>query len=240
MTRELPTTPISFLMPVCNEVCVIEEVIHEWQDVVFQYLPHPIEFIFDDCSTDGTQELLLKMSEKFPYIKVLKSKRDGFFNSAMRLYKASTHPVVFFTDSDGQYVPSEFWKLTPYLAENDIVHGAKTSRKDPFYRVTASSVFNVIVRMYFKTASRDVNSAFRLVKRPILEQILPKISHMPTLLNAEMLIRAEQEGFKVKSIPVMHRPRKYGESTGLPFKRFHRECLYAFRGLGALRNEYRK
>lgn len=37
--------PVSILMPVCNEVDVIERVLMEWHEEVFCYLPAQSEFI---------------------------------------------------------------------------------------------------------------------------------------------------------------------------------------------------
>jgi glycosyltransferase involved in cell wall biosynthesis len=240
MKYEMPADEISFLMPICNEEAVIADVVAEWHESVIRHLIHPVELIFDDCSTDRTTAILEEMRNDFPYIRVMRSPRDGFFNTAMRLYHSARHPLIFFTDSDGQYVPEEFWRLTPFLAECDMVHGAKVDRQDPMYRVTASKVFNCIVKSYFSTGCDDVNSAFRLIKRPLLDKILPKIHHMPVLLNAEMLIRAGCEGYKIKNVPVAHRPRKVGQSRGLPIKSFHRDCMNAYRGLKALKKEYGK
>jgi glycosyltransferase involved in cell wall biosynthesis len=238
MERILPKTPVSVLMPVCNEIDIIEDVVQEWHDQVIRHFPSGSELLFDDCSTDGTKEKLAELKKSLPYIRVIDSPRDGFFNSAMRLYKESRNPLVFFTDSDGQYVPAEIWALTPLLESADLVHGAKSNRQDPLYRLAASGVFNRIVRGLFGTAHRDVNSAFRFVKRPVLDALLPKIRHLTTLLNAELLLRAEKEQFRIQSIPVAHRERKYGKSRGLPPKRFVSECVGAYKGLKALKKEY--
>lgn len=238
MERILPPSPVSILMPVCNEIDVIEEVIAEWDEDVIRHFPAGTELVFDDCSTDGTREKLHRLSARWPYLRVIESTRDGFFNAAMRVYKAARNPIVFFTDSDGQYVPSEIWKLTPLLGSCDLVHGAKWGRQDPFYRVFASNVFNGITRSLFGTAHEDVNSAFRFVKRPVLEALLPKIRHQTNLLNAELLLRAEKEGFRIQSLRVQHRSRKFGKSRGLPLRKFLVECYRAYRGLKALKKEY--
>jgi len=240
MDHILPPSPVSILMPVCDEIDIIEEVVQEWHDRVIRYLPTGTELVFDDCSIDGTREKLHELRKVLSYIRVIESAKDGFFNSAMRLYRAARNPLVFFTDSDGQYVPDEIWKLTPLLESCDIVHGAKTDRQDPFYRVAASGVFNRIVRRLFETRHDDVNSAFRFVKRPVLDAILPRIRHLKTLLNAELLLRAEREGFQVRTVPVSHRKRKFGKSRGLPLKRFLSECRRAYKGLKALKQEYEK
>jgi glycosyltransferase involved in cell wall biosynthesis len=127
--------PVSILMPVCNEADVIEMVIEEWARDVFAYLPEGSEFLFDEAaSTDGTREILERLKLKYPYIHVeYREKKDGFANAARRLYDRAQCPWVFFTDSDGQYIAKDFWKLAKNIDQNfDLIRGAKIGRKDPF------------------------------------------------------------------------------------------------------------
>ncbi|MDO8478764.1 MAG: glycosyltransferase [Candidatus Rokubacteria bacterium] len=233
--------PVSILMPVCNEADIIEDVIEEWVQDVFRYLPEGSEFLFDDgASTDGTREILGRMSEKYPFIQVrYNDTKDGFAAAARRLYLAAQCPWVFFTDSDGQYVASEFWKLVPFANEFSVVHGAKIGRQDAFARKAASAVFNYIARVVFDVHYSDINSAFRLVKREVVRELLPTIRCMPTLLNAELLLRAELNNYAIKQVRVMHRRRKFGVSRGLPSNRFLWECVKAYRGLLELKSEFR-
>lgn len=238
-TRTLPA-PVSILMPVCNEAEVIEDVIEEWAKDVFQYLPAGSEFLFDEAaSTDGTREILKRMIEKYPYIRVMyNEKKDGFAAAARRLYREARCPLVFFTDSDGQYVPSEFWKLAPHMRRFPFVHGAKIGRQDPLYRRAASFVFNTVARTIFDTTHSDINSAFRLMEKDTAVELMAQCRHMPTLLNAEILLRAEFQGVPIKQVRVLHRARKSGVSKGLPPGSFISECLKAYRGLFKLRDEY--
>jgi glycosyltransferase involved in cell wall biosynthesis len=226
-------------MPVANEVDVIEGVLAEWLEKVVRHLPAGSELVLDDASSDGTEIILARLARQHAPLRVLfQAHKDGFFKSAMRLYRAARCPLVFFTDSDGQYVPDEFWKLVPHISKHDIVHGYKVARQDPFYRCLASGVFNSAYRWMFASSYQDINSAFRLLHRRVLDRLLPKISHMPTLLNAELLIRAEQEGFTIRQVGVRHRPRRYGKSRGLPPGRFVKESCLAFRGLVQVKKEY--
>src|ERR1035441_4651984 len=107
--------PVSILMPVCNEAEVLEGVLEEWITEVFQYLPEGSELVIAEAtSTDGTREILAAMCEKYAFMRVLyRDTKDGFAAAARLLYSEARCPLVFFTDSDGQYVPAEFWKLAP-------------------------------------------------------------------------------------------------------------------------------
>lgn len=240
-TRRL-NDPVSVLMPVCNERDVIESVIEEWVSEVFRYLPDGSEFVFDEAaSTDGTRDVLKRMCEKHPFIKVIYNEQmDGFANAARRLYLSARCPLVFFTDSDGQYVAAEFWKLAPFIGEYSMIHGAKIGRQDTFFRKAASAIFNRIARFVFDVNYSDINSAFRLMRRELVQDLVPQLNCMPTLLNAELLIRAELENYKIHQVHVVHRKREFGVSRGLPPLRFVGESIKAYRGLLRLKSQYRK
>ncbi len=233
--------PVSILMPVCNEAEVIEHVLQEWVDDVLVHLPEGSELILEDGnSTDGTIEIIQKLATKYPFIRLLRRPdRDGFSNAARRLYNEARCPLIFFTDSDGQYVASEFWKLAPYSKTYDLIHGAKIGRKDPAFRRYASAVFNKIAWFLFGIPYLDINSAFRLMRAEVISRTLPPSHCMPTLLNAELLLRAEFENFTIKQIHVLHRMRRVGTSRGLPSHRFVLDSLLALRGLWKIRESYR-
>ena len=230
--------PVSVVMPVCNEADVIEQVLDEWLDQVFEYLPESSELVLEDCSTDGTTDILRRYAARFEFIRVFWHPQDGFFKAAMRGYRRALRPLVFFTDSDGQYVPREFWKIAAEIDRFDMVHGAKRSRQDPAYRRAASYCFNRIAQRIMGIAGQDINSAFRLMHRHVLDALLDDLHTMPTLLNAELYLRAKHAGFRVKDIAVDHRPRIHGKSRGLPQARFLNECLAAYRGVLKLKAEF--
>ena len=227
--------PVSVLMPVCDEADVINGVIDEWAREVFRFLPPGSELVFDDCSTDGTTKLIEHAATQYHWIRLERSARDGFFASAMRLYRLSHCPLIFFTDSDGQYVPADFWLVAAHIENFDMVHGAKAVRQDPRYRLASSFGLNLLVRLLFRSRGDDVNSAFRLLRRELLEDVLPDITRLRLLPNAEIYIRAERLGYRIKNVPVRHRVREFGRSRGIPAKSFIAECGRAFVGLFGLR-----
>jgi dolichol-phosphate mannosyltransferase len=233
--------PVSIVMPVCNEAEVLEAVLEEWIAEVIQHLPEGSELLIaESASTDGTREILAALCGKYPFIRVLHSDiKEGFAVAARLLYTEARCPLVFFTDSDGQDVPAEFWKLAPFVKEFSIVHGAKIGRQDPFFRKVASAVFNRIARFLFDVHYSDINSAFRIMKTEMVSQLLPQLHCMPTLLNAELLLRAELDNRSIKQVRIIHRRRLKGVSRGLPPGRFLKESLAAYRGLCNLKSEYK-
>src|SRR5437867_775200 len=104
-------------MPVYNEAEVLENVIEEWIKDVFQHLPEGSEIVIaDGASNDGTRDILRRLSLSYPFIRpIYRDRKEGFGAAARVLYAEARCPWMFFTDSDGQYVPAEFWKLAPFI-----------------------------------------------------------------------------------------------------------------------------
>jgi glycosyltransferase involved in cell wall biosynthesis len=229
--------PVSVLMPICNEADVIRHVVEEWQTSVFSRLPAGSELVLDDCSEDGTFEILQELRREFPFIRVNRSARDGFFNSAIRLYRLAKNELIFFTDSDGQYVPADFWRIYERIDECEMVHGYKSGRCDPFYRKAGSLLFNAVSRAYFNSRAKDVNSAFRLVRRESLDAVLDSIRHLRMMPNAELYLRLERQGHRISNVPVRHRARTNGPSRSIPLFKFFREGFFALVGLRRLKRD---
>lgn len=234
--------PVSILMPVCNEAEVIESVIEEWYEEVIQYLPAGTEMIIDEAdSTDGTREILNSLCKKYSFLHVdYREKKDGYANAIRRLYAKASCPLIFVTDSDGQYIAKDFWILASFIKSYDMVRGAKVGRVDPFGRRLASFIFNKSTHFLFNITYDDINSAFILMRRNVIEELLPQLDCMKTLINTELLLRAELANFRIKQCYVMHRVRRFGISRGLPWHRFVSDSLKALRGLFAIKKSYRK
>jgi len=233
--------PLSIVMPVCNEADVLEGVIEEWVEQVFKFLPEGSEFLIDEAaSTDGTRQILERLGRKYPFLKTeFHPMKEGFGVATKRLYARAKNPLIFFTDSDGQYVASEFWRLAPHAGSYAVIHGAKIGRQDTFFRKAASAVFNRIARFVFDVHYSDINSAFRIVRREVVLELLPRLHCLPTLVNAEILLRAELENLPIKQVHVLHRKRRFGVSRGLAPHKFLGEAFRAYLGLLALKKEYR-
>ena len=198
-------------------------------------------FFDEAASTDGTQDILQRLTIKYPFINVeYRNKKDGFANAARRLYERAKCPWIFFTDSDGQYVARDFWKLAKHIdSRYDLIRGAKIGRKDPFIRRLASAIFNKIIQFLFNINYLDFNSAFFLIRRDALRDLLMHLNCMPTLINTELLLRLELENYSIKQVYVLHRQRLFGVSRGLAPSAFMQHSIKAVRGLYAIKASYR-
>jgi hypothetical protein len=234
--------PVSLLLPVCDEVEGIESVLAELVEVVYRHLPEGSEFLIEEGgSRDGTKQLLKELSGRWPFLDIVyKERREGFAAAARSLYRRSRCPWVFFSDSDGQCVASEFWRLAEHADQHDFVLGVKRIRYDPLVRRVTSRVFNRLARSFFAIPSPDINFGFRLARREALLQCLDRCADMPTLLNAEIAIYAHALGYRILPVPVHHRPRIFGLSRGLDPGTLPANSWKAFVGLLRIREKVKR
>jgi GT2 family glycosyltransferase len=93
--------------------------------------------VVDDCSTDGTWQLLQDLTDTYPWLRTVQMPRNGGPARARNAgWQAATAPLVAFTDDD--CVPSPDWaeQMMTQLAdpEVDIVLGSTMPDPEEFWR----------------------------------------------------------------------------------------------------------
>jgi dolichol-phosphate mannosyltransferase len=233
---------VTICMPVLNEVSVIESVVLEWIEIV-NLLPSNSILLFEDGgSKDGTVGILQGLQMQFPskIHLMLRDYPDGFGNSAKRLLASAETEWVFFTDSDGQYVASDFWILWGRRIGNDFVRGIKLGRKDPFIRRVSSLFWNKAVNFLFELPVHDVNTAFILIRKSSLNKVLPKARILKTMVLSEIVIRCVMENMNYgRDVYIKHRARLQGGSRATPGLKFLFVGLKQITGLFHIKKDYR-
>lgn len=205
--------PISVILPVFNEKDNIEKAVSSISTIFPQFTNNFEVIIVNDGSTDGSTELLSQLAANNKIFKVIHHKENkGYGASLVSGFKSAKCPLIFFMDSDLQFDISEIQKLLNYIDEFDIVVGYRIKRKDSSYRLAISSLFNFFVRHTFGIPIRDINCAFKLFHRDIIDQI--NLTSQGSMINTEFISKALRMGRTIKEVGVNHYPRKEGRQTG--------------------------
>ena len=169
--------------------------------------------VVDDGSRDGTEELLAQLERATPTLRVVTHAHNRGYGAALRSgFDAARYEWVFMMDADNQFDPDEIARLIARSADADIVAGYRRVRKDPVVRRLNALAFFTVVRLLFGRLVRDVNCAFKLIRRDLLRQL--DLRSDGALINTELLVRARRRGARVVEVPVEHFPRPRGKQTG--------------------------
>lgn len=205
-------------MLVHNEEDVIETTVRDYYHEVIQKIPGSEFILAEDGSTDNTKAILRKLNEEFPLRIVSGNERKGYTKAMLEGLQLAQNNIIFFSDSDGQHDPKDFWLLYNHIDNFDIVSGHKSHRKDGWLRVFVSWGMNLLLSVFFGVKLKDANSGFKLIKKTVIEKLSSE-NFLMRLASAELMIRAINHRFKIKEIPVMHFERKFGKSRGIPTKK---------------------
>jgi glycosyltransferase involved in cell wall biosynthesis len=233
---------VTICIPIYNEIEVIEKVLSEWSLIVGE-LPKGSKILIEDGgSSDGTVQVLRNYQKKFDFIDVLyRDKPDGFGNAAKRLLKLPTTEWVFFTDGDGQFVPSDIWKLWQRKEDYDLVKGIKLGRKDPLLRRIISFFWSSLIQVMFGLFITDINAGFLLMRNTTLKQVIEEVRFLDSLVISEIVIRLITNNCrKSDDIYVLHRAREGGKSRAIPNYKLPKLMYSHLRGLLLLKKDYRK
>ena len=235
MSLVASSVEISAVMPAFNEEANLEQSVGRMAAALQGHARAFEIIVVDDGSQDGTAAVLERLKAPHPSLRVVRHPVNRGYGAALRSgFTAAHFPWVFLMDADNQFDPAEVELLLARAADADIVAGYRKRRRDPLPRRLNAWAFFTLVRLLFGRLARDVNCAFKLIRRDLLARM--DLHSEGALINTEVLVLARQLHARVVEVPIHHYPRTSGRQTGANLQ----VVLRAFSELLAFKAEMRK
>jgi glycosyltransferase involved in cell wall biosynthesis len=198
-----------------NEEAYARRAVAAARAVLVAALPDWEIVIVDDASTDGTAALADALAREDPRVRVVHNPRNRRLGGALRAgYAAATKDLVFYTDADlpvDLEVLPRAVRLLEYQ-QADIVAAYRFDRtSEGLVRALYTFTYNHLIRTLFGLRVRDVNFAFKLFRRGVLEKFT--LTSESSFIDAEFLLRARKAGCVIIQIGLDYFPRTRGTST---------------------------
>jgi glycosyltransferase involved in cell wall biosynthesis len=206
---------ISLVVPAYNEADNIEALVAEATPALNAVTEDYEIVIVDDGSKDETAAVTRRVLETHPHVRLVQHEvNQGFGAAVLTGFTNAQKDWIFYTDADRQFVLSELQNFVPLMEKADVIAGYRAPRRDPFLRVFYGKGWSMLCTLVFGYTVRDVDCGFKLLRREIVEELAPQIRSRGATFSIEWLVRAKRAGYRFVELPVSHRPRVAGSSTG--------------------------
>ncbi len=206
---------LSLIIPVYNEAENIERTVRVSCEVLKKICSDYELILVDDASTDETPQILNRLAKQYPQLNIIRHPINRKLGGALKTgFSKATKEIVIYSDAD---LPFDFHEIerAVHVIEvvgADIVAAYRHDRtSDRWYRIVYTLTYNWIIRLIYRIRIRDVNFAFKAIRREVLRQI--PLRSEGSFINAELLIRAQRMGFYIAQIGADYFVRRVGEST---------------------------
>jgi glycosyltransferase involved in cell wall biosynthesis len=216
---------LSVFFPAYNDSATIASMVIAACKAAQRLTPDYEVIIVNDGSADRTPEIADELARAYPEVRVVHHPRNRGYGGALRSGFASAQKeLIFYTDGDGQYDPSELEALWPCMTDSiDLVNGYKISRSDPVHRLLLGRIYHHTVSLLFGLRIRDVDCDFRLMRKSVFEKI--ELRRNSGVICLEMMKKIQDAGCGIVEVPVHHYHRAFGRSQFFNFGRLARTAI---------------
>ena len=222
---------LSLIMPGLNEEANVERAVRRSIEAL-EHLTDEFEIIvIDDGSTDRTGEIAESIAAEDPRVRVLHNERNlNYGVSLARGIRAARCEWILHNGMDLPLAPEDLGKFTPLFEEADVIAVRRIDRSahSPWRKLT-SWVNNLLLRVLFRPRTADLN--FVQFYRRTSVQSLALVSTSPAFVTPELILRAEQKGYRVREVSAEFRRREAGP---VHFGKLH-DILWTLKDMLALR-----
>lgn len=221
---------VSIIIPAYNEKNTIHEVVSRTQKADTCGLEKEI-VVVDDCSTDGTRDIIQELSSAGNIKAVFHERNQGVGAAWRDGIAISTGEIIIRQDADTEYQPEDFsLLLKPIISGSaDIVYGSRIlGFKKSKYRyqmyLWGGLFINWLINHIVGTRLSDILTASKTFHKSIFEKISLESVHFE--IESELTAKAKRAGLRIHEVPITYRARSFEEGKKI---RWH----HAFRLLKA-------
>lgn len=201
---------ISFVIPCYRSEQTLPSVVAEIREKMMTMQQYQYDiFLVNDCSPDGTLEVIRKLCQEDDKVKGIDFARNfGQHSALMAGLRYSDGDYVVCLDDDGQTPADEVDKLIDSLEEGyDAVYAKYDHKQHSAFRNFGSGLNERMTRMMLGKPAQLYVSSYFAVKRFVVEDMIRYENSYPYVIG--LVLRATG---KIANVNVRHREREIGVS----------------------------
>jgi glycosyltransferase involved in cell wall biosynthesis len=202
---------LSIVVPVYNEAATIRTIIGR---VIGVPLPKEV-IIVDDCSTDGTREILQSL-ESSPLFTVFYKPVNQGKGAALRTgFSLASGDVIVVQDADLEYDPHDIPAVIKPLVDNtsDVVFGSRFLGAEPQDKSITHRMGNQLLtlasNLFTGWSITDMETCYKAFRRSALDGVVLKQNRFG--FEPEITAKLARRNLRVTEVPIHYQARGYAE-----------------------------
>jgi glycosyltransferase involved in cell wall biosynthesis len=212
---------LSIVVPVYNEKHTINQILERIENT-----PYEKEIIIvDDCSTDGTREILrsLDSSSRIPSARFLYQPVNQGKGAALRTgITAATGDIVIVQDADLEYDPADYGTLIQPITAGiaDVVYGSRflsgPHRVLLFWHSLGNRVLTLLSNMFTDLNLTDMETGYKAFRRELFSKIVIEENRFG--FEPEITAKIARLRCRIYEVPISYFGRDYSEGKKITWK----------------------
>lgn len=208
---------LSVIIPVYDELRTIREVVQRVQSQPFvQEI-----IIVDDCSTDGTRELL-QTTEWPASVRIFYHEKNMGKGAGIRTaLQAVTKDVVIIQDADLEYNPSDFGVVLRPILDGvaDVVYGSRflgIHRSFMLHHYVGNKLLTLITNVLYNNILTDMETGYKAFRAEVLKGVTIRSNRFD--FEPEITAKVLKRGYRIYEVPIYYAGRDYAEGKKITWR----------------------